>query len=369
MHPLGSRTAQTRSVFATEDERLSAHVLRCAAATGVAIEELESVSAVRAAWQHAPVVVIDAAMAERLVVAGLPRRDGVVVVTAEQPGQRCWSTALALGARLLATLPAEEAALTSVLADTTEGHLVGAGKVIAVLGGRGGAGASVFSCAVAAAAARRDKKDALLLDCDPLGGGLDVLTGLDAATGMRWSDIRLAGGRVGTDSLRSALPSRAVGEARVSVLAGAEDGPPIPEQSVGAVLEAGVRGGDTVVCDLGRQAASFARACLERADLCVVLIPAESHACAAARRTVDAAREAGVAPQAVVRGPSPGNLRPAEVAEAAGVPLLVAMRPECSVPVTAESGRMLRHGKGPLRTAALMVVHAAESGAESVSAA
>ncbi len=61
--------------------------------------------------------------------------------------------------------------------------------LVAVVGGRGGAGASVLATALALTAARRDL-EVTLLDLDPLGGGLDLLLGAEAAPGLRWGDLR-----------------------------------------------------------------------------------------------------------------------------------------------------------------------------------
>ena len=93
-------------------------------------------------------------------------------------------------------LPDDELWLVNVLTEAAEGPQQ-AGPVLAVVGGRGGAGASVFAAAVAVAAVR-DGERALLVDCDPLGGGLDLLLAAEDVAGLRWADIsvgRRAGAR------------------------------------------------------------------------------------------------------------------------------------------------------------------------------
>ena len=75
--------------------------------------------------------------------------------------------------------------------------------MLAVIGGRGGAGASVFATALAHAAPR-----ALLVDVDPWGGGIDLALGSERDAGLRWPDLAAGGGRVGYPALRAALPSR-----------------------------------------------------------------------------------------------------------------------------------------------------------------
>ncbi|WP_020497203.1 septum site-determining protein Ssd [Sciscionella marina] len=341
-----------------EGEQLRGHVLRCAAAADIAVEQVDGQSAARAAWQRAPVVVLDEVMAKRLAMAEFPRRDRIAVVCASEPGPRTWAAALSLGARIVVTLPAEEPELSALFAESTQRSDTGAGTVIAVLGGCGGAGASVFAGALAAIAARRGR-DTLLVDCDPIGGGLDGTIGLGELDGMRWPDLRLADGRLTGGSLRSALPARVVRRATVAVLGCRPGATPPGEQAVGAVLDAGVRVGNTVVCDIGRRLDAGGRAALSRADLCAVLVPARPRACAAAKGVVGQAIEAGAEPCAVVRGPSPAGMRPTEVAVEVGVPLLVAMRSEAALPATVEAGGLLDYGKGPLASAALVVLGAA----------
>ena len=81
--------------------------------------------------------------------------------------------------------------------------------MVAVVGGRGGAGASVLAVAIAARARTRGTR-ALLVDCDPLGGGLDLVAGAEELEGLRWGGLALGGGgggRVAAASLHEALPS------------------------------------------------------------------------------------------------------------------------------------------------------------------
>ena len=63
------------------------------------------------------------------------------------------------------------------------------GAAVAVVGGCGGAGASVLAAALAVTAVRHGGR-ALLVDCDPLGGGLDLVLGAEHVAGLRWPDDR-----------------------------------------------------------------------------------------------------------------------------------------------------------------------------------
>ncbi|WP_155886161.1 hypothetical protein [Actinoalloteichus caeruleus] len=58
-----------------------------------------------------------------------------------------------------------------------------------------GAGASTFAASVAWASARRGGHP-LLVDRDPLGGGLDLALGMEKVSGPRWSGCSTATGRL-----------------------------------------------------------------------------------------------------------------------------------------------------------------------------
>ncbi len=92
--------------------------------------------------------------------------------------------------------------------------------------------------------------EALLVDLDPWGGGIDLLLGGESAPGLRWPDLSLQGGRLTWSAVRDALPhaprrERAVGyAAQLTRLTPARLRP---------ILEAGRRGGATVICDVPRR--------------------------------------------------------------------------------------------------------------------
>ncbi len=75
-------------------------------------------------------------------------------------------------------------------------------------GGRGGAGASVLAGGLAVTAARRGLRT-LLIDADPLGGGVDLVLGWESLDGLRWPSLSQASGRVQPAALVDALPGRA----------------------------------------------------------------------------------------------------------------------------------------------------------------
>jgi secretion/DNA translocation related CpaE-like protein len=330
---------------------LQEELLRLAAAAGCELELAADTTGARVPWVRAPVVILDARTAERCAAAGLPRRDGVVVVSTEPGGDELWRAAVAVGAEHVVHLPDGEAFLVGALGERVERGDEG-GRVLAVLGGRGGAGASVLAAAVASAAAESGRRT-LLVDLDPLGGGLDLVLGAEGTAGLRWSGIALTGGRVAASALHEALPS--AGGLLTVLSCGRDEVAPVPE-AVAAVLDAGRRAGDLVVCDLPRTPGPAVHAALDRADATVLVVPAEVRACAAAARVVAALGERVPGLRVVVRGPAPGGLGAADVSRALGLPVLATTRPHPGLAAHLERGGLPR--RGPLPTVARIVLDA-----------
>ena len=143
-----------------------------------------------------------------------------------------------------------------------------------MLAGCGGAGASVFA-AVLACRAAADAGLAFLIDCDPVGGGVDVLLGCERAAGSRWSQVRLGGGSLDPAVLRDCLPSWH----QVSVLA-VDDPNALDPVALGQITGAAALAGP-VVHDLARWPSPIRAAALGCCDLTVLVTPAEVRAVAA----------------------------------------------------------------------------------------
>ena len=109
------------------------------------------------------------------------------------------------------------------------------------------------------------------------------------------------------------------------------------------MVDAGRRGGTTVVCDVPRQPAPAAVSAVQSADLAIIVSSCDVRGIAATAAVAAIVRTLNPNLGLVVRGPAPGGLRAAEVADVAGVPLLVAMRPEPML------GARLEHGGLRLR--------------------
>lgn len=326
---------------------------RVGAAVGVRVIHVAAASAPsRKAWMAAAAVVLDEAAAACCSAARLPRRAHVIVVTAAEPGAASWRCAVAVGAQRVLTLPADGNELVAELAEAAETVRDGArrGEAIAVIGARGGAGASLLATALAQCAG-----EALLVDLDVWGGGIDLLAGTENAAGLRWGDLTARSGRLTWPALREALPR----QRGVSVLSGARRGYETHEVEAGtvdAVMDAGRRGGITVVCDLPRAWVDPVEAALSAADLVVVVSPCDVRSCAAGATIAPRLHAANPNVGLVVRGPAPGGLRATEVAEIIGLPLLATLRAEPRLAERLEHAALRLHRRSALATAAARVL-------------
>ncbi len=338
-----TRAADGEVLVVITDPVIGAEVGRAAAAVDVALTHVPS-DPEPTRWRRARRILVDRAGAQACLAAGLPRRPEVLLVVDGQDldggsGGEQWRLAVHLGAQEVFTLPAEADRLVRALAEPAQAE--GGGAVLAVLGGRGGAGASVFAAALAQSCAG----PVLLVDLDVDGAGADLLLGIEDRPGVRWPQLRTAAGRVEAQSLRRALPRTD----RIAVLTG--DGPTPDPGTVQAVLAAGREGG-TVVCDLPRGDGPSAQAVLAEADLTAVLTSADVRGAAAAVRTARRLRAVRAEAGLVVRGPAPGGLTAPRIAEAVGLPLWATMRPQPGLDRMLEHGGLRLARRSPLRAAA-----------------
>lgn len=343
-----------RPLLVTADEQLLDSLLRLAAAAGVTPQVATDVAAARRSWSVASLVVLGVDQVAAAVAAGLPRRPTVAVVSDHSTDDTVWQHAVAVGAEQVLVLPDAAEHLLAVLGDGGDSAGTGA-TTVAVVGGCGGAGASTFSAALALTAAERGHP-ALLVDADPLGGGIDLVMGREDTAGLRWPDLAGASGRLSAPALRQALPQA---EQHLSVLSwGREDLSSVPAASMRAVVQAGQRGHDVVVVDLPRHLDAASEEALIRVDQVLVVVPAQVRAVAAAHRVVAALRELSPRLHAVVRGPGPTGLDGLLVAESLQVPLGAEMRSERGLAESLDLGLgPLRRRRGPLRACALDVLN------------
>jgi secretion/DNA translocation related CpaE-like protein len=337
-------TTATRPLLLSTHDMLTDEMLRLAAVGGVPLEVAIDPGAVRTRYMAAPLVLVGADLAEAVMRAKLPRRGGVVLIGLE-PSDELYDQGRQLGAEFVASLPAAQPWLLDRLASATSVDTREA-RVVAVVGGRGGAGASTLAVALAVTAVRASQRT-LLIDADPRGGGLDLTLGLEHEEGLRWPDFAEASGRIDPGALAEALPGR--GPLAVLSWGRTPALPDAPVTAMRAALAAGRRGVDVIVIDLPRCLDEASAIGAGAADQIYVVVPAEVRATFSAAVTI---REiGGFSDQlgAIVRGPSPGGLRPDEVAEAIGLPMAGEFPHEPGLPGAIERGHApAGTGRGPL---------------------
>ena len=199
--PLASTAGAPRVLVATGDPGLLDDLLRLAAAAGVEVEAVPDAVSARRAWSSAAGVLVGDDLAPALLLRPPSRRDGVVLVGIDQDDAGIWRRGLDVGAGHVVFLPDAETWLVGWLSDRADlragRRSLGVGTVVGVVGGRGGGGASTLAVALGLAAARQGAS-VMLVEADPLGGGLDLMLGLEHAEGLRWPDLAGSRGRVST---------------------------------------------------------------------------------------------------------------------------------------------------------------------------
>ncbi|MCW2601651.1 MAG: Helicase/secretion neighborhood CpaE-like protein [Frankiales bacterium] len=333
-----------RPLLVTADPDALDDLLRLAAAAGVEVDVADDVPSSRRHWATAPIVVIGPDLIDPFARSRPDRRPKVVVLGRDLDDGSIWQRAVEMGAEQVVFLPDAEPWLIEAFADAVEGG-GSDGLLVAVVGGRGGAGATTLSAALAITAVRRDLRT-LLVDGDPFGGGIDLVFGGELAAGLRWPELGATRGRVPAAALAEALPTMA----DLSVLSWDRGDPAqLPVEAVQAVLGAARRNCDLVVVDLPRSLDEASREVLATATTAVLLVPAEVRATAAAARVASGVSLLCRDLRLVVRGPAPGGLLGADVERALGLPLVGELRPEPGLDLALERGEPpARRARSPL---------------------
>ena len=324
---------QPLPLLATDDPQLLEDLLRLAAAASTEVDVARGADHALRLWAHTPLAVVGTDLSSALRNADPPPHRRLVIVcrapadtTPRKPG--------------IFHLPRDEAELTSLLAEAAMPRR-GPAPIVSVIGGRGGAGASLLTVALALAGARAGRNTALL-DTDPLGCGADFYLGCeesDHPTG--WDDLLNRQGRMRWRDLRPRLP----GTTGISVLtwargSGAGQPAPLPAGTVRAALTSARTGNELVVADLPRSFDPATRVLLNRSDLVLVVVPADVHSVVAATRLVERLRTESPVIRVVVRG-AVGELSADVVAQALKLPLGADLPPEPGL------ARILSRGEPP----------------------
>lgn len=268
-----------RPLLITTDQELMDEVISIATGRAIEMQVESSLTTARRAWMSASAVLVGADALSGLSACVLPRRSSLIVVAPDEHKEiterEMWRMAVEMGAENVLLVPAHAQAIGDILSVSREGpprH----GRIVAVIPGSGGVGASTVSLAVAQLAVKRGVKT-LVIDADPFGGGLDLLAGVEDESGIRWDALIDAHGRLPAPALEDSL----VRVAGVSLLSFGRDGVVLPDASIAqSVLETATRIFDLVVVDSGRN--SFSDLFVERAHVHAVVVRNHVRAAAAA---------------------------------------------------------------------------------------
>jgi secretion/DNA translocation related CpaE-like protein len=320
---------QHRPLLLTGDPELLDQLLGVAAAAGVAVDVAIDAATCRPQWTESPLVLLGGDVIDATLAAGLRARPDVLAVAHDGITPELRNAAVSIGAEDILDLARDEAELVERLADVMEP--AAPARVIGVLAGRGGAGASVLAAGLALTAAARGPS--WLIDLDPFGGGADALLGAELSAGARWTDLGALAGRLSPSALRSAVP---VVNGVAIVAADERSTEEAPPESVRAVVSAASRGGGTVVLDLGRHPTLARDEAVAVTDELPLVVPAELHGVLAARRVAHSLRSPAPTPRAVIR--VPGALPGREVLRGLDLPFAGELADEVTVRAALQVG-------------------------------
>lgn len=316
----------------TADTELLDHILSVTAAVGVDPQVAADPGALRPLWSTAPAVLIGVDQAAAVAAMVLPRRADVYVLGHVRDRDVVHQWSMPLGAAVL-TLPDGAGWLATALADAN-GHRTGAGRLVCVVGGSGGVGASTCAAGLAFVGTRMGART-MLVDADPLGGGIDLLVGAERVSGWRWPRLATARGHLG--DLGGQLPQVEGVDVLSMARGGADPGGPDAEQLTSVALSA-VRSHRLTVVDVPRSLGAAAREALRRADRVLLLVQADVRGVAAGRELVRQLDEACRDLVLLVRVGRARGLDPTTVADGLGLELAGVVADEPSLISAAESG-------------------------------
>ncbi|HET9169966.1 MAG TPA: hypothetical protein VFN97_11030 [Actinospica sp.] len=178
---------------------------------------------------------------------------------------------------------------------------------VAVFGGCGGAGASTLAAGLARSALHSGRA-VVLVDGDPLGGGLETILSDDLSAGRHRSEGAADGS--GLSLLTCARP----------------DGRPIPPESMAHALGSMAPEAELMVVDLPRYLGDSTRLAAAYATHSLLVAPVAERALVSARRLLDQLGSDGPRPGLVARLPCRDLLSPQRLAEYLRLPLSGVLR-------------------------------------------
>ncbi|WAL39170.1 MULTISPECIES: septum site-determining protein Ssd [Brevibacterium] len=320
----------SRIVVLTQLASLAEHCAALAEGIGVPLDVREPGAG---GWQDAVLVLVGEDVAQAPTTVGVP----TVLIAAADDAGAVWAHAARLGVDTVAVLPAGAEWLTQRMIQAVEPPGTPA-STCGVVAGSGGAGASVLACALARHAAAQGIST-VLLDADPLGGGLDLVLGCESAQGLRWPALAASRGRLRPSTLLNALPR--AGD--LAILSWDREGrEELDEEVFDAVLAAAQQAFEFVVVDVPRHAsAARARACHHVA----LVTPARVRAAVAAARVARSLEAVNSSLGLVVRETGRSALDPELLAQTIGIELVGMLRDDAALAEQVDRGEGIPSGR------------------------
>ena len=341
------RTSPARIALLTQ---LPSLVDQCSAlADGIGIA-LSVAAPTTGGWQDAALVLLGEDVAEP--PRGITAPTVLIAVddatSAARTSTDAYAAAARLGADQVAILPAAAEWLVQRMIAAVEPPVAPA-TTAGIVPGCGGAGATVLAAALALEA-QRGGLQTVLVDADPLGGGVDLVLGAETAPGLRWPALAASKGSLRPSMLVESLP-RVEGLALLSWdRTDAHDPPP---HVLDSVLSAAQQAFDFVVVDLPRHATGPAvRACHH----VQIVIPARVRAAVGAARVAGRLRSAHHTVGAVVRQDDRAGLPAPQIAEAVGLPLTASLRTDRGLSARVDRGESLPARRSSLASTAASLI-------------
>ncbi|MCI2266123.1 septum site-determining protein Ssd [Sediminivirga luteola] len=311
---------------------------RLAAGVGVEIDVLDSVLAGGA---RPCLLIVGEDVDEPPEPPGVPRV--LVALDAAERADSIWRRAAALGVEHVALLPGAEEWLIQRMIAAVEPPQQPA-PTIGVVAGSGGAGSSLLACAAARHAAAQGRRT-LLIDADPLGGGVDLVLGMESHDGLRWPALVNSRGRLRPSTLVDALPR----DDLLSVLSWDRSGTPdVGDDVFDAVVSAAQLAFDTVILDLPRHAP---RGWTRRCRHVLLIVPTQVRAAVAAAQVARRLTSLHPDVRLVVRR-TPGGVHPGALADSLGLPFAGELKTDRGLADTIDRGEGLPHGNRGITRAA-----------------
>lgn len=341
-------TADASPLLVTRDEAMLDDVLRICAAADVVPHVCHDVAEVRSLWAAASMVIVCSDLAAAVARTGPARRDDVFVLHRDDD-ESIWQHAVHLGAEHVMSV-VDDDKVVEVLSSVREGGREAC--LIAVIGGCGGSGVSTLAAALAQLGSRRGFSS-LLVDADPLGGGIDLVIGNEHVDGARWPDFTRTDGRLNGEALRGVLPLSA-GLATLSWDRG--DPSEVSPEAMHSIVVAAVRSHDLVVVDLPRTFDPVGDVVLRQCTMALLVVPEEIRAIGAAARCRDRLLQRTQDVAVVARRRTAG-MDASLIGEALELPVIARLRDDKRVASSVDAGEGPLVGR-PLRRGCARILDA-----------